>query len=262
MKALIFDLGETLVADEVTATTAFLKTCLFAQAHYDISLTGFQAIIRATCRSFWCQSPAREYCTQIGISPWDGLWAEFTGDDENLRILREWAPTYRRLSWFTALQKFGIEDEPFALKLAERYILSRQELHVVYRDVLPTLKRYKLRYRMGLLTNGVPDLQRRKIKGTGLGRFFDEIIVSGEFGIGKPDRKIFERMLSRFDVKPDSVLVVGDSLKSDVQGAHEVGMKAIWVNRSEEAPDDSIVPDFTVNCLDQLNEIINQVENV
>ena len=98
MEALIFALDDTLVADEVSATTAFLKTCLFAQAHYGINLPGFQPTIREVCRSYWYQSPVREYCQRIGISSWEGLWAEFKGADENLKILRDWAPIYRKLS--------------------------------------------------------------------------------------------------------------------------------------------------------------------
>jgi putative hydrolase of the HAD superfamily len=257
MEALIFDLDDTLVADEVSATSAFLKTCLYAQAHYGINLPGFHATIREICRSYWHQSPAREYCLRVGISSWEGLWAEFDGADENLRILRNWAPIYRKLSWLTTLQRFGIDDEAFALKLADKYIVSRRELHVIYRDVVPALEAFKSRYRLGLLTNGAPDLQRRKIAGAGIGKYFDAVVVSGEVGIGKPDTRVFEMLLSRLNVAPESALMVGDSLKSDIQGAHAVGMKAAWVNRSGKAPDSSIIPDFVVNDLDELGVALN-----
>jgi putative hydrolase of the HAD superfamily len=260
MKALIFDLAETLVADEVSATTAFLKACLFAQAHYGINMPGFHATIREVCRSFWHQSPAREYCMEIGISSWEGLWAEFSGADENLRILREWAPTYRRLSWATTLKKFGIDDEAFAMKLADKYITSRQELHVVFRDVAPTLEKFKSCYRLGLLTNGAPDLQRRKIHATDLGKYFDAVVVSGEVGIGKPDARIFEKMLAQLKTGPESALVVGDSLKSDIAGAQGAGIKAVWVNRSENAADAPIIPDGMVYSLDELGKVIRKVE--
>jgi putative hydrolase of the HAD superfamily len=262
MDALIFDLDETLVADEVSASTAFLKTCLFAQAHYGISMPGFQATIREVCRDLWHHSPAREYCVRIGIGSWEGLWAEFSGVDENLRILREWAPIYRKLSWSTTLKRFGIDDETFAVEMAYKYILTRRELNIVYRDVLPTLESFKNHYRMGLITNGAPDLQRRKIKEAGLGKYFDAIVISGDVGIGKPDALIFEKALTLLDVYPDSALVIGDSLKSDIQGAHNCGMKAAWVNRSENAADYPIIPDFTVRGLDELGEVLRQVEKV
>src|SRR5512141_1947307 len=115
MDAIIFDLDDTLVADEVAASTAFLKTCLFAQAHYGMNLPGFQNTIQRVCRDYWHQSPAREYCVRVGISSWEGLWASFSGPGQNLAALRQWAPTYRKLSWQTTLKAFNIDDEPFAL---------------------------------------------------------------------------------------------------------------------------------------------------
>jgi len=258
MEALIFDLDDTLIADEVSSTTAFIKTCLFAQTYSGINLQGFQATIREVCRSYWHQSPAREYCIRVGISSWEGLWAEFDGADENLRVLRDWAPTYRKLSWLTTLQSFGIDDEDLALKLAEKYILSRRELNVVYRDVVPALETFKLSCRLGLLTNGAPDLQRGKIESAGISGYFDEIIVSGEVGIGKPDVRVFELLLSRLKVAPKSALMVGDSLDSDIQGAHAVGMKTAWVNRSGQASNGSNVPDLVVCDLNELMDVVAQ----
>jgi putative hydrolase of the HAD superfamily len=256
--ALIFDLDDTLVADEISAATAFHKTCLFAQAHYGRNLVGFYDTVREVCRSYWYQSPARAYCVEVGISSWEGLWAEFTGEDENLRILRDWAPTYRKLTWTTVLQKYGILDEAFALKLAEIYIQRRGELHLVYGDVKPTLETLKSHYHLGLLTNGAPDLQRRKIEGAGLSQYFDAIVVSGEVGIGKPDGRVFDMVLSRLAAKPGAAIMIGDSLKSDIQGAHLIGMKAVWMNRQGKPPEELFVPDYEVPDLMELLPAIEQ----
>lgn len=195
---------------------------------------------------------------QIGISSWEGLWAEFTGADKNLRILCEWAPTYRKLSWLTTLQKFNIDDEVFALKLADKYIAYRRDLHVIYRDTVPALEAFRSHYRLGILTNGAPDLQRRKIEGAGLGKYFKTIVVSGEIGIGKPDVRVFRTALSQLNVEPESALMVGDSLKSDIQGAQAVGMKTAWINRSRMVADIPIVPDLMVNNLDELREALER----
>jgi putative hydrolase of the HAD superfamily len=250
--ALIFDLDDTLVADGASAATAFHKTGLFAQTHYGRNLVGFYDTVREVCRGYWYQSPARAYCIEVGISSWEGLWADFTGNDENLRILREWAPTYRKLTWTTVLQKFGISDEAFALTLAEFYVQKRAELHLVYGDVVPTLEALKSHYRLGLLTNGAPDLQRRKIEGAGLGKYFDAIVVSGEVGIGKPDGRVFDLVLSRLGAKPGDTIMIGDSLKSDIQGAHICGIKAVWMNRQGKAPEESFIPDYEVPDLIEL----------
>lgn len=258
MEALIFDLDDTLVTDEAAATTAFLKTCLFAQAHYGINLPGFQVTIRDTCRKYWHLSPAREYCVKVGISSWEGLWASFDGVGKNLGILRQWALTYRRLSWSTTLQHFKIDDEPFALRLAEEYISSRGELNVVYHDVLPVLESLKLHYKLGLLTNGAPDLQRRKIAESGLDKYFDAVVVSGEFGVGKPDPSVFEWMLSLLRVKPEHALMIGDSLKKDIDGACAVGLKTAWLNRMGKELDRTNIPDYVIDNLYDLRTILEK----
>ncbi len=256
MDAIIFDLDDTLVVDEVSAQTAFLKTCLFAQAHYGASFPGFYSTIRETCRYFWYASPAREYCLRVGVSSWEGLWAEFSGTDENLAILHEWAPTYRKLSWLTTLQKFGRDDEEFALEMAQEYIDVRRQLHILYPDVLPALEELGNRYRLGLITNGLPDLQMTKIQGAGLDNYFDEIIISGELGTGKPDASIFREMLNRLEIKADAAVMVGDSLQADIQGAQAAGMNTIWVNRTGQPTEAAVFPDFTVNSLSSLPEIL------
>jgi FMN phosphatase YigB (HAD superfamily) len=66
----------------------------------------------------------------------------------------------------------------------------------------------------------------------------------------------FEMLLSRLNTAPESALMVGDSLKSDIQGAHAVGMKAAWVNRPGKVPDDSIIPDFVVSDLEELSIVL------
>ncbi len=258
MKALIFDLDDTLMVDEVSANTAFLKTCLYAQICYGKNLPGFQATIRRVCRSYWHESPAREYCIRVGISSWEGLWASFAGEDEDLQILRQWAPTYRKSSWLTTLKQFRIDDQALATSLAQRYIQARQELQIVYHDVEPVLQDLRNHYRLGLITNGAPDLQWMKIKAGRLDEFFDVIVVAGDFGIGKPDRRIFERALSLLGVGGESAMMVGDNLKSDVEGAQAVGMRTAWLNRQDEPRDNYIMPDCEIKNLFDLRQALEK----
>jgi putative hydrolase of the HAD superfamily len=184
---------------------------------------------------------------------------EFHGDDENLRILAEWAPTYRHSSWQEALRRCGIEsNEMFIRELCETYVQERRKRHLVYNDVLPTLEHFRQNCRLGLLTNGAPDLQRAKLEGSRLGSFFDTVVISGEVGFGKPDARIFEFILDRLDAKLGSVAMVGNNLKSDISPALKLGMMTVWVNREGKAGDKSIVPDVEVADLTKLKEIFEQ----
>lgn len=258
MDTLIFDLDDTLMVDEVAATTAFLKTCLYAQARTGRNLPGFQAAIRRNCRTLWHQSPARDFCVQVGISSTEGLWASFAGAGRHLAVLRQWSSEYRKLSWLNTLKNFGIDNGRLATELSEKYIACRQELVVVYRDVEPVLSSLKTYFKLGLLTNGAPDLQRWKIFTSGLENYFDAIVISGEFGAGKPDRPVFEWLLSLLDASSRTSLMVGDSLQSDVRGAQGAGMKAAWLNRLDSGLEGSLLPDFTLHDLYELRALLER----
>jgi putative hydrolase of the HAD superfamily len=258
MEALIFDLDDTLVVDEASATAAFLDACQVAQQATGISPDELYATIKKVCREIWHKSPARAYCVQIGISSWEGLWAEFEGADRNQRLLHAWAPIYRKSSWHEALQQHGVDNEALASELVEAYISSRRKRHVIYDDVAPCLAEFKGRYRLGLLTNGDPGLQRRKIAGAGIGGYFGAIVISGEEGIGKPDARIFAIALSRLGVASDAAVMIGNSLKSDIQGAQAAGMKAVWINRSGKSGDEFVTPDFVASNLLELREALHR----
>lgn len=255
-KALVFDLDDTLVVEKASAEAAFLKTCEVAKSRYGIEPADLHATVRETCRRIWHASPVRAYCVEIGISSWEALWARFEGADESLRILREWSPTYRHDSWSEALGRHGIDDIDLAHELAEVFPIHRREIHVVYDDVRPALEQFGRTFRLGLLTNGAPDLQREKIAGSGLAGYFDETVVSGEVGFGKPDPRIYETMLSRLAVTADEAVMIGNSLDSDVQGAQAVGMKTVWLNRAAHPRDDTIIPDHEIASLTELMQVL------
>jgi putative hydrolase of the HAD superfamily len=257
MKALIFDLDDTLVVEKAAAATAFLATCELAAERYDLDPQALHTTVRETCRKLWHHHcPARGYAIEIGISSWEALWSRFEGDNENLAALRAWASDYRRDSWHHALQAHGVEDIDLAHELAEAYPAHRRQHHIVYDDVHSALLAFRRTYRLALLTNGASDLQREKIAGTGIGGYFEEILVAGDIGVAKPHPRIFETLLARLGVEPSEAAMLGDSQSRDIQGAQAVGMKAIWVNRTGTLRRESIIPDLEVTTLtDCLNRL-------
>jgi len=256
LKALIFDMDDTLVVEKASAEAALLQTCELAKARHAIDPRDLHASVRETCRALWHASTVRSYCADVGISSWEALWARFEGENENLQVLREWAPTYRLESWRQALARHDIHDDDLAHELAEQFPRHRRKLHVVYEDVHPALEHVRPRYRLGLLTNGASDLQREKLAGSGLAGWFDAILVSGDIGLGKPDARIYEAMLSRLGTAAHETVMIGNSLHSDIQGAQAAGIKAIWVNRTGSIRDDVIVADFVVTDLGELQSLL------
>jgi len=110
-------------------------------------------------------------------------------------------------------------------------------------------------YRLGLLTNGQPDMQWPKIKTLGIEGLFDAIVISGEVGIYKPDRRIFEVLLARLGMEAHRTLYVGDSQEMDVAGAKSAGMRSAWVRRNGEG-DPATAPDVSIGRVDELREVL------
>ena len=104
--------------------------------------------------------------------------------------------------------------------------------HVVLLDgAVDVLKKLKEKgYILGAVTNGVSSLQNTKLDTAGIRKLFDVVVVSGDIGIYKPDRRIFDEAARRAGVENEKVLFVGDHPINDIKGALGAGMKAIRMN--------------------------------
>ena len=93
--------------------------------------------------------------------------------------------------------------------------------------------------RVGVLTNGPSDFQRRKLEVSGLGPELDAIAISEELGAAKPEREAFERALALLETRAEETAMVGDSLANDVAGGLAAGLAAVvWMpgRRDGELP--------------------------
>ncbi len=86
---------------------------------------------------------------------------------------------------------------------------------------------------LGIVTNGPADVQRAKIRLLGVGDLVDFVVISGEFGVAKPDPAIFWAALSLAQAEPGDAVFVGDSPEFDIAGAHAAGLQSVWVNHGE-----------------------------
>ena len=94
---------------------------------------------------------------------------------------------------------------------------------------IPTLKELRCNYKIGLITNGRHELQAKKIEMLGLGEFFDEIMISDDYGVRKPDTKLYEIMSQKLGIAPAEMLYVGDHPKNDVDASRNAGYTPVWV---------------------------------
>jgi putative hydrolase of the HAD superfamily len=231
-RALLFDLDDTLVVEEPAAAASFAATARLAGTRHRVNAGRLATTARERARELWYATPVHPYCMRVGISSWEGLWCRFEGEDPDVHWLREWSPRYRREVWSLALADQGVKDPVLAEELGERYGTERRARHDRFADVPACLDELRDSYTLGLITNGVSCLQREKLATAGLSEYFDVVVVSAEFGVGKPDPSIFEHALSLLGSDPEHTVMIGDSLTRDIDGAIAAGLDGVWVNRS------------------------------
>ncbi len=110
-------------------------------------------------------------------------------------------------------------------------------------------------YRMGLITNGLPEVQRPRLLGAGLHHYFEFTTISEEIGVAKPDPRFFATALAQAgNPDPRRVLVIGDSLSSDIRGGIQSGLDTLWFNPSGKPVDPLWPPTAMVDRLESICE--------
>ena len=113
------------------------------------------------------------------------------------------------------------------------------------------------KYKLGIITNGMKEVQYSRVENSAIGKYIDKIIVSDDIGISKPNAGIFEYALKELGTedKKESIMV-GDSLSADIQGGINFGIDTCWVNLKNDSPNDKIKPKYTVTSLEEIYRIL------
>jgi putative hydrolase of the HAD superfamily len=245
VRAVLFDLDDTLVVEEPVAAETFAATARVAAERHELDAAALATGARARARELWWAGASHPYCQRIGISSWEGLWCRFEGGAPELAGLRAWAPDYRREAWRLALAEQGVEDPSLAEELGERFGVERRARHRTHADARAALDALSHEHRLAIVTNGASCLQREKLAASGLAECFHAVVVSGDLGTAKPDVAVFAHALDALGARADEAVMVGDTLERDVEGALAAGLRAVWVNRGANpepvAPPDGVV---------------------
>ena len=111
--------------------------------------------------------------------------------------------------------------------------------------------------RIGIITNGPAWIQRPKVELLGIGDLVDFVIISGEFGVHKPDPTIFREGLRLGSADAARSVFIGDSIENDIGGAHGVGLTTIWMNLFDLPwPDHIPPPHYTATTLGDVRRLL------
>jgi putative hydrolase of the HAD superfamily len=147
--------------------------------------------------------------------------------------------------------------EQIPLFLAEMYrgiSRCRLRLYPHVREVLDVLRE---RYPLAVVTDAQSAYARAELHKVGLLDYFDPIVVSGDHGYRKPDRRLFQLALDAMGVAAEHALYIGNDMHRDIFGAQEAGMTTVMVE-SDQGADVHLdcVPDYTITDLRDLLTIL------
>lgn len=130
-----------------------------------------------------------------------------------------------------AVAALGLGAREAAHAWADAVSATREARMRPFPGALEALEAFRARgLRLALVTNGGAAGQRRKIERFGLEARVDAVLVEGELGFGKPDRRVFARALDALGAAPEEAWMVGNDLRADVAGAQAAGIAGVWVD--------------------------------
>lgn len=178
------------------------------------------------------------------------IWREFEEGvitQEKLKVER-----FRRLS-----NKLNFEFDE--VKFAKSYMKHLSYASFLFDDSITLIQSLSKNYTLIIITNGLKDVQDKRIRKSIISRYFEDIVVSEEVELAKPNPKIFEYALNNINyTAKDKVLIVGDSLTSDIQGGINFGIDTCWFNPNKTVNKTGIKPTYEISNLMELKNILEK----
>lgn len=240
LRAVFFDLDNTLLDHSSAERDAFLATCVqFGLLPLGGALNGDEL-----------------YDSYCHIN--DRLWERFRQGEltaQKVKTQRFTDVILKHFDFGTAYSK------QIAIDMSEYYLDSYETFWRLTEGTIDALLYVRQRYDVvGIITNGFVEQQRNKLSKFNWENFFDVVIISGEIGVAKPHKPIFDAALQKAQSKvgtinPSEAVFVGDHHEVDVLGAKTSGWKAIWYNPIGIARPDSNA-DAIIQTIDELRLLL------
>ena len=133
---------------------------------------------------------------------------------------------YQRLKTVFDALAYRVSDETIH-SLSEEYINQLASFNHLFPHATMILDYLKPKYKLHIITNGFQEIQEKKLKNSGIYRYFDQVIDSEMAGVKKPNPIIFEMALNKAKTSATTAIMIGDSLEADILGALASGLNAL-----------------------------------
>ncbi len=223
-KTILFDIDDTLIDFDIDQKTAFKEA---------VKKIGYV-----------CNDKMYEDYNKINLSMWEEL---------NLGKMTLNEVFVNRFSVF--FKKYGIKyDElEFNKILTDMF----QKTGTLIKGVKETLDKLVNNYELAVISNGPKDQQYHRLKNANISKYFSEFFISEEIGYNKPDKRFFDIVFKNIDNKEKSkILIVGDSITSDIIGGKQVGVDTCLYNIRNKENKTNIKPEYEIENFEELLQIL------
>lgn len=148
-------------------------------------------------------------------------------------------------------------DTSIAQAFNEEYQIRLGDTCVFFDNGYDLVKQLKHVVKQYAVTNGTSRAQSRKLKKSGLGELFDGVFISDRIGHEKPTIEFFEKVFEELaDVDKKDMLIVGDSLTSDIRGGNNAGIATCWYNPFGKENNQDVQVDYEISNLWEVEALI------
>ncbi|MCK9302512.1 MAG: YjjG family noncanonical pyrimidine nucleotidase [Bacteroidales bacterium] len=160
----------------------------------------------------------------------------------------------KSLRFLYTFAEFGVPiSVPTSKNMNDDYLEILPTKKALFPDVILTLERLQQQHSMHIVSNGFFDVQQKKLRLSGLNKFFGKVITSETAGYKKPDPRIFEYAIEMLQVDKSECAYIGDEYETDMLCAHNAGIAAVWFNpKNRILPINAYQPDAIVNNFAEL----------
>lgn len=252
-----FDLDETLVAQEIAFSRAYRTTAQQVAEMNSLDAKQLERDMPVMAQAVLDRSPFCEALRRYRFGGRDVLWADPDADTE----LARWAPSYRNEVWASVLSSRDVTPNEFVTRVGEMFRSAMTSGVKLFPEVAAVVERVARMSRLAVITNGMEKAQRGKLERLGIGTLFEGVIASSAVGHGKPSPLIYEHALHQMEVQPADAVMVGDSLDGDINGAANVGIATVWINRSVRRHDPRCPqPNYELPDLSHLEAVLQGID--
>ncbi len=150
-------------------------------------------------------------------------------------------------------------ERPLAMaqRLADAYMQRLSETDFLIHEAIEILEALQGSAGLVMVTNGLSEVQWPRLRRSGLEPFFEQVVIADEIGVSKPHPDFFEQAFAHIGhPQPEEVLMVGDNLLADIEGAQAYGMDTCWFNPGDVDNRSGIFPTYEIRALRELPRLL------